>query len=224
MKIDNFYLRNIINNYLGLDKEMLNQDDLNKITSLKIDNAIDIFELSSFSCLNELIIYDKYISLLDLKILNNFNKLKTIYFINCNIDSFDSFNNKQIESLFFENCNVDSFLSINNLNNLKTLHLDNMQEIDLNFLSIIRKLNNLSFHNTSVLNEEKLIYLDNIINLDLYNTNIDDFNIILTLDTLKVLVINQKMALRNKELVLKLINKNVSVINEMNKSVVMYYE
>ena len=223
MEIENFYLRKMVNDYLGTNKDKFSQDDLKQIVSLKIDEATDISELISFSFLKELTIYNKYISFKEFDTLNKLLKLDTIYFINCQIDNLNILK-KSIKSFYFENCSIENISDLNNQDKLKSLYLDNMEFINLNDISVIRQIENLSFHNTPILNEEKLIYLDNIKCLDIYNTGTKNLSIFLTMDTLKILVIDKIVALNNKDIVLKLINKGVSVINEMGKSVVMYYE
>ncbi len=189
--------------------------------SIIIDNIFNIEEIKN-SNLEEIIFMNRNITIHDINILNTVKKLKKIYFIDTKIEYLNELN-LDIKSLYFDNCNIEEIIDINKFN-LKELFLENQHEIDLNDINIIRNIETLSFTNTKITNEEKLIFMDKIIYLDLFNTRITDLSILINMEYLKVLVIDEELAKSNKEIIKQLIEKGIKVVNDSNKSVVIYFE
>ena len=56
------------------------------------------------------------------------------------------------------------------------------------------------------------------------DSGIEDVSILLSMDKLKVLVLDRNQAINNKEFILELKQKNIKVVDYYNRDVVMYYE
>ncbi|HAB65934.1 MAG TPA: hypothetical protein DCE23_01070, partial [Firmicutes bacterium] len=109
---------------------------------------------------------------------------------------------------------------INKIKELDTLFLEGMELIDLKNLAVIRKIKNLSLFNSNVINEEQLIYLSKIQKLRIDNTGIEDLSLCLVMKGLKQLVVDQNQVLNNRDLLLKLKDNNIEVVDYMNQGVV----
>lgn len=60
--------------------------------------------------------------------------------------------------------------------------------------------------------------------LAISDSGIEDVSILLSMDKLKVLVLDRNQAINNKEFILELKQKNIKVVDYYNRDVVMYYE
>jgi len=198
-------------------------DDVKEVKRLIVDKKFDFQELLYFRNLEDIRIVGLELDILEMAVLSKMASLKSIYFIDCNIENIGLLSPLDIDTLYLENCSVDSIEEINAILNIKNLYLEDMGTIDLDDIPVIRILENLSFTNTKLKNESKLIMMDRIIALDLVNTGISTIDMLIGSDTLKTLVIDENIYSNNREVVKYLKEKNVLVVNDMNQDVESYY-
>ncbi|MBP3841607.1 MAG: hypothetical protein IK997_05795 [Bacilli bacterium] len=208
--IDDIELNNLIkmNNYAL---------DLSKIKTLKIDFLFNYKELLKIRNLEELRFNSIEIEDELLEILNVLPNLKRLYFINCDIHNLDILNDK-LELLYIERCMLSDVSEINKFTNLKSLSLVEMSEVDLNKISIIKKIENIDFMNSRIVNEDSFINLNKIIKLCISDTNVKNIDTLIGIDSLKKLVIDEDIYSSNLDVVNYLINKGIEITNKYGGS------
>lgn len=208
--IDDIELNNLIkmNNYAL---------DLSKIKTLKIDFLFNYKELLKIRNLEELRFNSIEIEDELLEILNVLPNLKRLYFINCDIHNLDILNDK-LELLYIERCMLSDVSEINKFTNLKSLSLVEMSEVDLNKISIIKKIENINFMNSRIVNEDSFINLNKIIKLCISDTNVKNIDTLIGIDSLKKLVIDEDIYSSNLDVVNYLINKGIEITNKYGES------
>ena len=221
--IKNPYLKKLINKNLGKDNEIFSKEELDSIVSLTIEDKIDFYELRELVNLNELKIYNMELSTIELASIGKLNNLKELFIIRCSVDGIRQLDGMSLDTLYISDSFVDDFMFINNIN-VNNLYLENMGEIDLKDISIIRNVTSLSLDNTIVSNEDKMIFLDKIINLSIFNTGIKNIDTLVENDTLKMLVIDEEIYKNNILVVKKLKSRDVLVVNDMNQDVESCYD
>ena len=82
---------------------------------------------------------------------------------------------------------------------LEDLYLDNNTVVDLKDLVIIRRLKKLSLSNVKVENPEQFIYMNEIESLRIDGSGVKDITPLLSMDKLKMLVIDKEQAIYNKK-------------------------
>ncbi len=204
----------INNEYL---KSLIADENIDAIEALNIEQNIDFSELMIFNNLRELKIYDLDLSIADIDNISKLQNLKYLFFINCNLDSLEGLVGLDLDTLYLSNTNIKKIKFIDVLNP-KHLFLENIDVIDLNDISIIRDVEELSLNNSKVLNEDKMIYLDKIVNLSIANTGIKNIDTLVANETLKLLVIDDDIYNNNKEVVKALSRRGVQVVDIMNNS------
>ncbi len=197
-------------------------DDIKKVRRLVVDKKFNFQELIYFRNLEDIRIIGLDLDVLEMAVLSKMTKLRSVYFIDCNIENLKLLSSLELETLYLENCSISDVEDINALK-MKNLYLEDMSSIDLDEIPVIRVLENLSFTNTRIKNENRLITLDKIIALDLVNTDIQSIDMLIGSETLKTLVIDEKIYKNNKDIVKYLKEKNVLVVNDMNQDVESYY-
>ncbi len=203
-----------LNNLIKLNNDAL---DLSKIKALKIDFLFNYNELLKINNLEELRFNSIEIEDELLEILNVLPNLKRLFFINCDIHNLDILNDK-LELLYIERCMLSDISEINKFTNLKSLSLVEIPEVDLNKISIIKKIENLNFMNSSIVNEDSFINLNKIINLCISNTNVKNIDTLIGIDSLKKLVIDEDIYSSNLDVVNYLINKGIEITNKYGES------
>ena len=204
----------INNEYL---KSLIADENIDAIEALNIEQNIDFSELIIFNNLRELKIYDLDLSIADIDNISKLQNLKNLFFINCNLDSLEGLVGLDLDTLYISNTNIKKIKFIDVLNP-KHLFLENIDVIDLNDISIIRDVEELSLNNSKVLNEDKMIYLDRIVNLSIANTGIKNIDTLVANETLELLVIDDDIYNNNKEVVKALSRRGVQVVDIMNNS------
>ena len=203
-----------LNNLIKLNNDAL---DLSKIKTLKIDFLFNYKELLKIRNLEEL----RFNSIESedelLEILNVLPNLKRLYFINCDIHNLDILNDK-LELLYIERCMLSDVSEINKFTNLKSLSLVEMSEVDLNKISIIKKIENIDFMNSRIVNEDSFINLNKIIKLCISDTNVKNIDTLIGIDSLKKLVIDEDIYSSNLDVVNYLINKGIEITNKYGGS------
>lgn len=193
------------------------------VKSIRVDFVFNYIELLKLPNLESIIFVGINTDSSLFLILSKLSKLKNLSFLDCNVYEFNSFESN-VSYLYFNNCVIENIQNINKLKNIESLYLDDMEEVDLDRISIIRNIKNISFMNTKIIGEEKLIFLDKVINLCLFGSGIDNIDTLVENESLKTLVIDKNIYLKNKECVDYLINRGVSVVDDMNQNVVNAYE
>ncbi len=221
--IKNPYLKKAISKSLGNDNDEFSKEDLESVNSLIIEDKIDFYELSELVNLSELKIYNMDLSSVELDSISKLDKLVELFIIRCNVDGIKQLDGKSLDTLYVEDSSISDFVYINNIN-VNNLYLENMGEIDLKDISIIRNVTSLSLNNSVVLNEDKMIFLDKIVNLSIANTGIKNIDTLVENETLKLLVIDEDIYRNNLLVVKKLKSRDVSVVNEMNLEVESCYD
>lgn len=217
---DKLLLGYLQDNY-NLKQQDITKEFLENITQINLNFNINYNELLLFKNLKEIIITDINVDSSLYNVLSNL-KINKISFINCYLEDFKYFNNN-LEYLYFSNCEIENINEIGKFNKLNSLYLDEVNNINLDYLLNIRNIKNISFLNTLVFNEERLITLDKIENLCLSGTNIKNIDTLTENETLKTLVIDKEIYDANKEVVKYLINRGVSVVDYMNQNVESAY-
>lgn len=220
MVIENENLNKAIENKLFYNYE---DKDLLSITNLKIDYVFNYEELLNLPNLNEI----KFISLEItedlLRVLNHLKKLKSIYFVNCDISYLGILDNN-FEKIYFERCIIKDYLVINRFTKLKSLSFVDMGEIDLDIIPIIRNIIDLNFMNTKIVNEDKLIILDKIENLCLDGADVHNIDTLVENESLKTLIIDDNIYNNNKKVIHYLIERGISVSNKYGEEVGDWYD
>ena len=117
----------------------------------------------------------------------------------------------------------EDIVVLNNMDCLEDLYLDNNEIIDLKDLIIIKRLKKLSLINFKVLNDEQFIYMNEIESLRIDGSGIKDITPLLSMDKLKLLVIDEEQAIYNKKYINEFRDKGISVVDYMNRDVEVYY-
>ena len=203
-----------LNNLIKLNNDAL---DLSKIKTLKIDFLFNYKELLKIRNLEELRFNSIEIEDELLEILNALPNLKRLFFINCDIHNLDILNDK-LELLYIERCMLSDVSEINKFTNLKSLSLVEMSEVDLNKISIIKKIENINFMNSRIVNEDSFINLNKIIKLCISDTNVKNIDTLIGIDSLKKLVIDEDIYSSNLDVVNYLINKGIEITNKYGES------
>lgn len=203
----------------------------------KIENEFTESELNEIDeiVLSPININDEYVSI-DINIINYFTNLKKIFIKNLFISN-DYINNlkkfKYLKRIYFEKCEFEDENKIVDLN-LEQIELINCDIWNYEFLYKMNNINSLTVVNGNVSiekinNLKKLIYLqvsysniEDIMNINLPlleeihidNTNINDISIVNNLEKLKKIGISEEQFIENKELVRKLIDREIIVLNE----------
>jgi len=203
------------------DVGTITNEFLESITQINLNQNINYNDLLQFKNLKEIIFTNISIDNSLYKILSNL-KINKLTFLDCKLENFEYFKNS-IKYLCINNCEIDNIYELNKFKNLDSLYLDEVNEIDLDYLTIIKNIKNLSFYNTKTINEDKLIILDKIENLCLAGTEIDSIDTLAYNETLKTLVIDKEIYDKNREVVKHLIYVGVNVIDYMNQNVESAY-
>jgi hypothetical protein len=203
-----------LNNLIKLNNDAL---DLSKIKALKIDFLFNYKELLKINNLEELRFNSIEIEDELLEILNVLPNLKRLFFINCDIHNLDILNDK-LELLYIERCMLSDISEINKFTNLKSLSLVEIPEVDLNKISIIKKIENINFMNSRIVNEDSFINLNKIVNFCISNTNVKNIDTLIGIDSLKKLVIDEDIYSSNLDVVNYLINKGIEITNNYGES------
>lgn len=203
-----------LNNLIKLNNDAL---DLSKIKALKIDFLFNYKELLKINNLEELRFNSIEIEDELLEILNVLPNLKRLFFINCDIHNLDILNDK-LELLYIERCMLSDISEINKFTNLKSLSLVEIPKVDLNKISIIKKIENINFMNSRIVNEDSFINLNKIINFCISNTNVKSIDTLIGIDSLKKLVIDEDIYSSNLDVVNYLINKGIEITNNYGES------
>jgi len=210
MIFNNSYLNSLIQEELGTDSTSFSMEELANVKYLNIEQNIDFEELVKLTNLEELKFYNLEIIVTDLALLNNLKELKNLYFIDCEIESFRILNGMKLDTLYIDNSTVDELKYLNNLF-IDKLFLHNMVNVDLDDLSIIRNVTSLSLDYSKVLNEKRMIFLDKIENLSLVKTGIESIDTLIANESLKYLIIDEKIAKNNQEVIKELQKNDVNV-------------
>lgn len=216
MKINDTYIKDLINRELSTNKDDFSEEELKKIEMLNIEKKFDFSELIKLINIKELKFYDMHLAVDELAIISKLNSLENLYFLNCEIDSLNVLSTLELDTFYLESTEVDNIKYINNMS-IKNLFLEKMFSVDLNDISIIRNVVSLSLNNTKVLNEDKMIYMDKIVNLSIVNTGIKNIDTLIGSDTLKTIVIDRDIYKNNMVVVKKLMSNGVSVVSETNQ-------
>ena len=203
-----------LNNFIKMNNYAL---DLSKIKTLKIDFLFNYKELLKIRNLEELRFNSIEIEDELLEILNALPNLKRLFFINCDIHNLDILNDK-LELLYIERCMLSDISEINKFTNLKSLSLVEIPEVDLNKISIIKKIENINFMNSRIVNEDSFINLNKIIKLCISDTNVKNIDTLIGIDSLKKLVIDEDIYSSNLDVVNYLINKGIEITNKYGES------
>lgn len=228
MEVKDSSLRQILKEYYGNDKTEFSKYEMSAIRELYLDmdSIIDanLEDLKYFVCLEKVILKNIYVDKDMLQNICNLKNLRKLSFYNCNISDMNLLVKANISELVIDECEYENIYSLNNMDCLEDLYLDNNSVIDLKELLVIKRLKKLSLSNVKVITPEYFIYMNDIEYLRIDKTGIKSISNLMQFDKLKMLVIDEEMALANKELVIELINKGVEVVDSSNRSVVIYYE
>lgn len=195
------------------------EEELKKISEIIIDyneesvNKINLEELLLFKNLKSLKIRNGFIDNEYFEIFLNFNKLETIYFEKCVFENDIFIGLLNIVELSLINCDINNYSFIYILNHLKKLSIIN-GIVDINIINKLGNLNSLELSFSEILNSNKELILNNLNELYIDNTNIVNLSFINKLNNLKELRIDDNQYLKNKTLIMQLLENNVKVFDE----------
>lgn len=229
IEIKNELLLEILKFELSKEDNFFSNDELNSFEEIIIDsvgfeskyNDIDIQELVLLKNLEVIEFHNTNFTNEDLVKLNKLN-LNKLHFYKCNFQSVKQLINYDLKVLGFTFCHLEDLKYINNINCLEELYLEGFNNLDLEDISIIKNLKQLSLRASRVDNQELLIFLSNVENLRLDHSNIKSLSFCLSLPYLKRLIVSDDMYLPNQEIINNLHNNGVLVIDPINQKVVDY--
>ena len=227
MEIKDSALKQVLQEYHDILKDDFSKYEMSIIKELYLDNDSDIdanlIDLKNFTYLEKVVIRDIFVNR---EMLNNICKLKNlrrISFYNCNISDLRILTEANICELVIDGCIFDDIVVLNNMDCLEDLYLDNNEVVDLKDLVIIRRLKKLSLSNVKIVSPEQFIYMNEIESLRIDGTGVKDITPLLSMDKLKLLVIDKEQAIYNKKYINEFKDKGISVVDPSNRDVVIYY-
>lgn len=227
MEIKDSALKQVLQEYHDTLKDDFSKYEMSVIKELYLDNNSDIdanlIDLKNFTYLEKVVIRDIFVNR---EMLNNICKLKNlrrISFYNCNISDLRILTEANICELAIDGCVFDDIVILNNMDCLEDLYLDNNEVVDLKDLVIIRRLKKLSLSNVKIVSPEQFIYMNEIESLRIDGTGVKDITPLLSMDKLKLLVIDKEQAIYNKKYINEFKDKGISVVDPSNRDVVIYY-
>lgn len=227
MEIKDSALKQVLQEYHDTLKDDFSKYEMSVIKELYLDNDSDIdanlIDLKNFTYLEKVVIRDIFVNR---EMLNNICKLKNlrrISFYNCNISDLRILTEANICELVIDGCVFEDIVVLNNMDCLEDLYLDNNEVVDLKDLVIIRRLKKLSLSNVKIVNSEQFIYMNEIESLRIDGTGVKDITPLLSMDKLKLLVIDKEQAIYNKKYISEFRDKGISVVDPSNRDVVIYY-
>lgn len=227
MEIKDSALKQVLQEYHDTLKDDFSKYEMSVIKELYLDNDSDIdanlIDLKDFTYLEKVVIRDIFVNR---EMLNNICKLKNlrrISFYNCNISDLKILTEANICELVIDGCVFEDIVVLNNMDCLEDLYLDNNEVVYLKDLVIIRRLKKLSLSNVKIVNPEQFIYMNEIESLRVDGTGVKDITPLLSMDKLKLLVIDKEQAIYNKNYISEFKDKGISVVDPSNRDVVIYY-
>lgn len=227
MEIKDSALKQVLQEYHDILKDDFSKYEMSVIKELYLDNDSDIdvnlIDLKNFTYLEKVVIRDIFVNR---EMLNNICKLKNlrrISFYNCNISDLRILTEANICELVIDGCVFEDIVVLNNMDCLEDLYLDNNEVVDLKDLVIIRRLKKLSLSNVKIVSPEQFIYMNEIESLRIDGTGVKDITPLLSMDKLKLLVIDKEQAIYNKKYISEFRDKGISVVDPSNRDVVIYY-
>lgn len=227
IQIKNKKLINSIQNSLGIIKESFEIEELNKVEDIIIDPVgfdnnyipIDFDEVLYLKNLKSISIFNFYFNLDTLHKINNLKFLENLEFYNCDFETILPLAMLNIKKLKFNNCHIGDIKFINNIDTLRELSLENLEEIDLNDIIILDKLKFLSLYNTKIMNSNRLVVCKNLEFLRIDNTGIVNIMFLSKLICLKKVVISKIQSLINRNQVEYLLGRGLNIVDEINQRV-----
>lgn len=201
-----------------IDNEF-NQEELDKIIEVVInlnevdDRSILFKELSYFRNLKELSFYDGIIFNNDFEYLLNMNKLNSITLVKCDIENADLLATLKLNSLSLVNCKINNYDFIYLMQELVNLSIVS-GSINIEKLNRLSKLRILEISYSNISGDILKIDLKTIEELYIDNTNITDLYFVSKLNKLNTLSVDDMQILENKYLIMELIKRDISVLNE----------
>lgn len=227
MNIKDSALKQILQEYHDSEKEEFSKYEMSVIKEIYLDNDSDIdanlIDLKNFTYLEKVVIRDLFVNR---EMLNNICKaknLRKVSFYNCKISDLRILTEANICELVIDDCDYEDIVILNNMDCLEDLYLDNNDVIDLKDLIIINRLKKLSLSNVKVINDQQFIYMNEIESLRIDGSGIKDITPLLSMDKLKLLVIDEEQAIYNKKYINEFRDKGISVVDYMNRDVEVYY-
>lgn len=209
-------LENIAVEKLGEDYLV---SEIPQIKNIRIDFNCNYMELLKFTGVEEITFIGLSFDEVVFSLLSGFKNLESLNFVNCKISGINNLGNG-IKSLYFDSCEIYDICELNVFSKLEKLFLDRCGSVDLNKIPVIRNTLFLSFMGTLVTNEIRLIYLDRIVNLCLVDSGDLNIDTLVSNNTLKYLMIDNKICDNNKSVIKHLIDKKgVSVVDEFRRNI-----
>ncbi len=219
ISIDNENLANYVMFKLDKIDNGFTEQELNEIVEVVIDykNETDssfvfLEELLKLKNLKTITLRNGYIYNDNYNIFLNLSNLSEFVFDNCEFENADLIASLKIKSLSLINCKITSYSFINVFENLEELSIIN-GEIEIEKLNALNHLKYLQISYSNITDNVEL-NINTLEELYIDNTNMDNFNFLNHLSSLKRLSIDEKQYGNNKELFNSLMKKNILVLNE----------
>lgn len=194
-------------------------EELDKIEELVInydskidDNSIDIDELKLFKNLKSLTIRNGYILNSYYSVFTKLENLEELALEDCEFENADLISSLKLKKLSLINCRINNYTFVNVIEPLERLSITNAI-IDM---SMINKLKNLKYLEISYSKADitKKVNIDSLEELYIDNTNIKNLDFTNNLNNLKVLSIDAEQYAKNQNVIKKLRDRDITILNE----------
>ncbi len=200
-KLDNDFSDEELNH---IEEILINYDDEEQSSFVFLEELLKFNKLKSLTLRNGYIYNDNY------NIFTKLNNLSEIVFDKCEFENKNYITKLNLKSLSFYNCKISDYSFVNSLTNLEELSITN-GNINIDDINKLTNLVYLEISNSSIKGN---INLSKLKELHIDNTNIENFDFLNNLNSLKRLGIDRKQYNSNKELFDNLSNKGVLVLDE----------
>ena len=220
IKVENESLANYLMFKLKKEENEFTEEDIKSIDEIILNPydingtyyELDLDIIKAFLGLKKVTLKNFYISKIDIENLSKLEYLNNICFERCEFENADLISEINLKELELINCDINDYNFIYGMSELVSLSVIS-GNISINKLNVLKEIKYLqiSYSNIKELCDINLPLLEE---LHIDNTNITDLSIIMSLINLRRIGISEEQFLNNKEIVKKLIENGIIVLNQ----------